>query len=115
MVADQLDAINKGAATLGVRIVDIRIKRIDLPPGGEVIEQVYRRMRAQRQQVASALRAEGEELSQTIRAAADRQQQVILATADRHAQKLRAACTAARPRNSGQADPQDPDRHTPPP
>jgi len=44
MVADQLDAINKGAATLGVRIVDIRIKRIDLPPGGEVIEQVYRRI-----------------------------------------------------------------------
>ena len=89
MVADQLDAINKGAATLGVKIVDIRIKRIDLPPGGEVIEQVYRRMRAQRQQVASALRAEGEELSQTIRAEADRQQQVILANAERDAQKLR--------------------------
>ena len=89
MVADQLDAINKGAATLGVKIIDIRIKRIDLPPGGEVIEQVYRRMRAQRQQVASALRAEGEELSQTIRAEADRQQQVILANAERDAQKLR--------------------------
>ena len=89
MVADQLDAINKGAATLGVKIVDIRIKRIDLPPGGEVLEQVYRRMRAQRQQVAAQLRAEGEELSQTIRAEADRQQQVILANAERDAQKLR--------------------------
>jgi membrane protease subunit HflC len=89
MVARQLGAINKGAGTLGVKIVDIRIKRIDLPTGGEVIEQVYRRMRAQRQQVAAQLRAEGEELSQKIRSEADRQQQVILAEAERDAQKLR--------------------------
>jgi len=89
IVARQLDAINRGASTLGVKIVDLRIKRIDLPPGGEVIEQVYRRMRAQRQQVASQLRAEGEELSQKIRSEADRQQQVILAEAERDAQKLR--------------------------
>jgi len=89
IVARQLDAINRGASTLGVKIVDLRIKRIDLPPGGEVIEQVYRRMRAQRQQVASQLRAEGEELSRKIRSEADRQQQVILAEAERDAQKLR--------------------------
>jgi membrane protease subunit HflC len=89
VIARQLGAINRGAATLGVKIVDIRIKRIDLPTGGEVIEQVYRRMRAQRQQVASKLRAEGEELSQQIRSEADRQQQVILAEAERDAQKLR--------------------------
>ena len=108
MVADQLDAINKGAATLGVKIVDIRIKRIDLPPGGEVLEQVYRRMRAQRQQVASALRAEGEELSQTIRAEADRQQQVILANAERDAQKLRGEGDATAARIYGQAYSEDP-------
>ena len=42
VLAAQLVTINKGAATLGVRISDIRIKRIDLPTGGEVIEQVYR-------------------------------------------------------------------------
>ncbi|TAK38041.1 MAG: protease modulator HflC [Lysobacteraceae bacterium] len=108
MVADQLDAINKGAATLGVRIVDIRIKRIDLPPGGEVIEQVYRRMRAQRQQVASALRAEGEELSQTIRAEADRQQQVILANAERDAQKLRGEGDAEAARIYAEAYSKDP-------
>ncbi len=89
VLAAQLVTINKGAATLGVRISDIRIKRIDLPTGGEVIEQVYRRMRAQRQQVASRLRAEGEELSQTIRSEADRQQAVLAAEAERDAQKLR--------------------------
>lgn len=89
VIARQLGAINRGAATLGVKIVDIRIKRIDLPTGGEVIEQVYRRMRAQRQQVASKLRAEGEELSQKIRSEADRQQAVIAAEAERDAQKLR--------------------------
>jgi membrane protease subunit HflC len=108
MVASQLDAINKGAATLGVKIVDIRIKRIDLPPGGEVIEQVYRRMRAQRQQVASQLRAEGEELSQTIRAEADRQQQVIVADAERDAQELRGEGDAEAARIYAQAYSKDP-------
>jgi membrane protease subunit HflC len=108
MVASQLDAINKGAATLGVKIVDIRIKRIDLPPGGEVIEQVYRRMRAQRQQVASQLRAEGEELSQTIRAEADRQQQVIVADAERDAQQLRGEGDAEAARIYAQAYSKDP-------
>lgn len=108
MVARQLGAINKGAATLGVRIVDIRIKRIDLPTGGEVIEQVYRRMRAQRQQVAAQLRAEGEESSQKIRSEADRQQQVILAEAERDAQKLRGEGDAEAARIYAQAYQRDP-------
>jgi membrane protease subunit HflC len=108
MVARQLDAINQGAATLGVRIVDIRIKRIDLPTGGEVIEQVYRRMRAQRQQVAAQLRAEGEELSQKIRSEADREQQVILAEAERDAQKLRGEGDAEAARIYAEAANRDP-------
>ncbi|MEP6634490.1 MAG: protease modulator HflC, partial [Luteimonas sp.] len=57
VVGKQLVTINKGAATLGIRIVDIGIKQIDLPPEGDVIGKVYERMRAQRQQVASKLRA----------------------------------------------------------
>jgi len=89
IVGKQLEAINQGAATLGVRIVDLRIKKIDLPTDSRVIDDVYNRMRAQRQQVASRLRAEGEERAQQIRANADRQQQVILAEAERDAQKLR--------------------------
>lgn len=104
----QLDTINKGAATLGVRISDIRIKRIDLPTGGEVIEQVYRRMRAQRQQVASRLRAEGEELSQTIRSEADRQQAVLVAEAERDAQKLRGEGDADAARIYAEAANRDP-------
>lgn len=89
VVQQQLDAINKGASTLGVRIVDIRIKRIDLPEDSNVLKSVYDQMRSQRQQVASKLRAEGVELGQTIRAEADRQQAVIVAEAERDAQTLR--------------------------
>ena len=89
VVQSQLDAINKGAATLGVKIMDIRIKRIDLPEDGDVIKSVYARMRAQRQQVASRSRAEGEEQAQKIRSEADREQAVIAADAERDAQKLR--------------------------
>ena len=108
VLATQLVSINKGAATLGVKISDIRIKRIDLPTGGEVIEQVYRRMRAQRQQVASRLRAEGEELSQKIRSEADRQQAVIAAEAERDAQKLRGEGDAEAARIYAEAANRDP-------
>lgn len=85
----QLDTINSGAETVGVKIVDLRIKQIDLPNDSQVIKDVYRRMSAQRQQVASRLRAEGAEQAQTIRAEADRDRSVILAEAERDAQKLR--------------------------
>ncbi len=104
----QLVAINKGAAVLGVKIFDIRIKRIDLPTGGEVIQQVYRRMSAQRKQVASQLRAEGEELSQTIQSEADRQQAVIAAEAERDAQKLRGEGDAEAARIYAEAANRDP-------
>lgn len=89
VIGKQFAGINAGAKTIGVRIVDLRIKQIDLPTDSEVIQDVYRRMRAQRQQVASKLRAEGEEKAQTIRAQADREQVVIVAEAERDAQKLR--------------------------
>jgi membrane protease subunit HflC len=72
-----------------MRIVDIRIKQIDLPTDSRVIGDVYDRMRAQRQQVASRLRAEGEEQANQIRAKADRDRAVILAEAERDAQTLR--------------------------
>ena len=89
VVARQLGSINRGAGTLGVKIVDIRIKRVDLPEDSNVLKSVYDQMRSQRQQVASQLRAEGVEQAQTIRAEADRQQQVLVAEAERDAQKLR--------------------------
>lgn len=89
IIGRRLEAINQGAANVGIRIVDLRIKQIDLPTDSRVITDVYRRMSAQRQQVASKLRAEGAEHAQTIRAQADRQQVVLVAEAERDAQKLR--------------------------
>jgi membrane protease subunit HflC len=89
VIGRQLKAINDGAATMGIRIVDMRIKQIDLPTDSQVIQDVYRRMRAQRQQVASRLRAEGAEQANTVRAEADREQAVIAAEAERDAQRLR--------------------------
>ena len=101
-------AIGVGAATLGVKILDLRIKQIDLPTDSQVIDQVYRRMRAQRQQVASKLRAEGEEAAQQIRANADRDRQVIVAEAERDAQKLRGEGDAEATRIYGAAAGRDP-------
>lgn len=112
IVQRQLAAINVGAATLGVKIIDLRIKQIDLPTDSQVIDQVYRRMRAQRQQVASKLRAEGEEAAQQIRANADRDRQVIVAEAERDAQKLRGEGDAEATRIYGAAANRDPGFYT---
>jgi len=75
------------AAELGVEILDVRVKQIDLPP--EVSESVYDRMRAERERVARDLRAKGAEAAERIRADADRQQTVILAGAYKQAEELR--------------------------
>lgn len=103
-----LPGINQGARTLGMYIVDIRFKQIDLPTDSDVIDQVYNRMRAERQQVASALRAEGEEQARIVRAEADREQTVLLAEAERDAQKLRGEGDAEATRLYGQAANRDP-------
>jgi modulator of FtsH protease HflC len=108
IIGAQLNTINKGAATLGIRIVDLRIKQIDLPTDSRVIDDVYNRMRAQRQQVASKLRAEGEEQANQIRAQADRDSAVILAEAERDAQKLRGEGDAEAARLYGNAASADP-------
>ena len=108
IVARQLAAINDGAATLGMKITDIRLKQIDLPTESEVIKQVYERMRAQRMQVASKLRAEGEEQARTIRAAADRDQTVLVAEATRDAQQLRGEGDATAARIYAEAANRDP-------
>jgi membrane protease subunit HflC len=75
------------AAELGVEILDVRVKRIDLPP--EVSESVYQRMRAERERVARDLRAKGAEAAEKIRANADREQVVIIAEAYREAEQQR--------------------------
>jgi membrane protease subunit HflC len=80
---------------MGIEIVDLRIKRIDLPEDGSVIGSVYDRMRAERKKVASQLRAEGAEAAKTIKADADRQVQVVAAEAYRDAEKIRGEGDAA--------------------
>ncbi len=75
------------ANTLGVEVIDVRVKKIDLPP--EVSESVYMRMRAERERVASDLRAKGKEAGERIRADADRQRTVILADAYKESEESR--------------------------
>ena len=72
---------------LGIAVVDVRIKRIDLPD--EVSESVYKRMRAERLQLANELRYTGQEAAEKIQADADRQGQILRADADRDAAKVR--------------------------
>ncbi|MBY4677060.1 protease modulator HflC [Marinobacterium arenosum] len=74
-------------AELGVAVMDVRIKRIDLPP--EVSNSVYERMRTERERLARELRSRGKELAEGIRADADRQQTVIKAEAYREAEQAR--------------------------
>ncbi len=108
LIEKQLPAINEAANTLGMHIVDIRLKQIDLPTDSDVIGQVYERMRAERRQVASRLRAEGEEQARAIRGDAERQQTVLLAEAERDAQKLRGEGDAEAARLYAQAAMRDP-------
>jgi membrane protease subunit HflC len=80
-------AADEKAAELGIEVVDVRVKKIDLP--AEVSDSVYDRMRAERERVARDLRAKGAEAAERIRADADRQQTEIVAEAYREAEGLR--------------------------
>ncbi|MGI9310565.1 MAG: protease modulator HflC [bacterium] len=80
-------AMDADAAALGIEIIDVRLKRVDLDPA--ISERVYDRMNAERERVAKELRAQGEEEAEKIRAAADRKRQVMLANAERDGQHLR--------------------------
>lgn len=75
------------AKTFGIEVIDVRIKRLDLPQ--EVQASVFARMRAERERIAKRYRAEGDERARGIRAGADREQEIILATAYETSQKLR--------------------------
>jgi membrane protease subunit HflC len=75
------------ASEIGVEIVDVRLKRIDLL--AEISDSVYRRMEAERKRVANELRSTGAAESDKIRANAERQRDTILAQAYRDAQKIK--------------------------
>lgn len=75
------------AKKIGVQIVDVRLKRVELPQ--EVSESVYRRMEAERKSVASELRSQGFSEAEKIRAEADREREVIIAEAYKQAQRVK--------------------------
>jgi membrane protease subunit HflC len=75
------------AKSIGVEVVDVRLRRVELPP--DVTGPVYQRMESERRRVANELRSLGAAESERIRADADRQRQVILADAYRQAQKIK--------------------------
>lgn len=79
--------ISPAASKLGIKIVDVRIKRIDLPK--DVSQSVFRRMKAERARVAKEFRSQGAEAAERIRAKADKQREILLAEAYRDAEKLR--------------------------
>lgn len=95
------------ARKIGVQIVDVRVKRVDLP--NEVSDSVYSRMEAERKRVANELRSEGSAEAEKIRADADRQREVIVAEAYRDAQKIKGEGDARSASIYGQAFGQNPE------
>ncbi len=92
---------------LGVEVVDVRVKRIDLPQ--EVSESVYDRMRAEREREARELRSQGKELAEGIRADADRQKTVLVAEAYRESEEQRGIGDAIAAKNYAEAYSADPE------
>tara|TARA_B100000929_G_scaffold91612_1_gene71934 strand:+ start:84 stop:956 length:873 start_codon:yes stop_codon:yes gene_type:complete len=84
-LATQLDLIAQ--RELGIEVIDLRVKKIDLPT--EVSESVYNRMRTERERLARELRAQGNEVAAEIRAKADKEKTVILADAYREAEETK--------------------------
>ena len=80
-------ASNEETSKYGIEVIDVRIRRVDLPRENEA--SIYARMEAERKRQANKFRSEGEEEAQKIRAATDRDKTVILAEAYKKAQKIR--------------------------
>ena len=104
-LAEKLNAV--ALSELGVELVDVRVKQIDLPP--DVSESVYQRMNAEREKEAREHRSQGQELAEGIRAAADREVTVLKANAYRDAELIRGAGDAEATRVYAEAFNQDPE------
>lgn len=88
IMEDMREKANVDTLKVGIRIVDVRLKRVELP--NEVSAAVYSRMEAERARVANELRSEGAAAAEQIRADADKQREVIVSSAYRDAQKIKA-------------------------
>ncbi len=105
-IRDQLESQTKDA-NLGVEIIDVKIRRADLP--AENADKVFLRMITERQQESAKIRAEGEEQALELRAKADREVRVILANAKEQSSKIRGAGDAERNEIYAKAYSQDPE------
>jgi membrane protease subunit HflC len=101
IMANILQMANKDIGEFGIKIIDVRIKRIDLSQ--EVSNSVYRRMQAERQRVAKEFRSKGAEEAEIIRAAADKKRTIILANAYRDSEIIRGEGDAVSANNYAQA------------
>jgi|TARA_Y100000034_G_C6844931_1_gene382661 membrane protease subunit HflC len=81
------DGVNNEAEKFGIKIVDVRIKRADLPPANS--EAIYRRMQTEREREAKEFRARGAEMAITITSTADKEVTVILAEAEKKSQIMK--------------------------
>jgi membrane protease subunit HflC len=95
------------ARKIGVEVLDVRLKRVDLPQ--EVSQAVYRRMEAERKRVANELRSQGSAEAEKIRADAERQREVIVAEAYRDAQRIKGQGDAKASATYAQAFQQNPE------
>ncbi len=98
---------NEKAGKYGIEVIDVRIKRADLPP--EVTHSVYARMQAERQRIAKRYRSEGEEAALKTRALTDKEKVILLATSYRAAEKLKGEGDAGAIKIYAQAFEQDPE------
>jgi membrane protease subunit HflC len=101
------EQLNRDAQPFGIHVVDVRIRRVDLPEQNS--QAVYQRMQTERQREAAEFRAQGSQKSQEIRARADRDVTVLLADANSQAEMTRGQGDAERNRIFAEAYGQDPD------
>ena len=100
------DGVNTEAAKFGIEIVDVRIKRADLPPANS--DAIYRRMQTEREREAKEFRAKGAEMAITITSTADKEVTVILADAEKQSQILKGEGDGQRNKIFADAFGQDP-------
>ncbi|MEO8628944.1 MAG: protease modulator HflC [Betaproteobacteria bacterium] len=101
------EKVDADARKIGVQVLDVRLKRVDLPQ--EVSEAVYRRMEAERKRVANELRSLGFAEAEKIRADAERQREVTIAEAYRDAQRIKGQGDARASATYAQAFQQNPE------
>ena len=101
------DGVNTEAAKFGIKIVDVRIKRADLPPANS--DAIYRRMQTEREREAKEFRAKGAEMAITITSTADKEVTVILADAEKQSQILKGEGDGQRNKIFADAFGQDPE------